>query len=98
LSLSKPERSYNFTPILEALGMNPRAIGAAQLMVSSRLIEPLNNGPQHAAVMRCKIGTLEKRHARTARLYALKHSSRHLEINGDEEKMKSAAPNAATMF
>ena len=35
MSLSKPGRSYNFTPILEALGMNPRAIGTAQTMDSN---------------------------------------------------------------
>ena len=31
-----------FTPMLEALGMNPSAIATAQLLVSNRLIEPLS--------------------------------------------------------
>jgi len=92
LSLSKPWRSY-FTTILEALGMNPRAIGTAQFMVSNLLVEPLKELPQHAAVIENKIGFLQKCHARSARLHAFKHSSGRLEITGDEEQMKSSGAN-----
>lgn len=38
----KAWEELRFTPMLEALGMNPSAIAAAQLMVSNRLIEPLS--------------------------------------------------------
>jgi len=38
----KAWEELRFTPMLEALGMNPSAISTAQLMVSNRLIEPLN--------------------------------------------------------
>jgi hypothetical protein len=86
LSRSKPGRSYNFTPILEALGMNPRAIGTAQFMVSNLLVEPLSRWTQHAAVIEHKFGVLQKCHARSARLHAFKHSFGRLEITGDEEQ------------
>jgi transposase len=45
---------------------------------------------KRAAVIERKIGALQKRHARTARFYTLKHSAGRLEISRDEEKMKSA--------
>jgi transposase len=45
---------------------------------------------KRAAVIERKIGALQKRHARTARLYTLKHNAGQLEITRDEEKMKSA--------
>jgi signal recognition particle-docking protein FtsY len=38
----KAWEELRFTPMLEALGMNPSAIATAQLMVSNRLIEPLS--------------------------------------------------------
>jgi len=38
----KAWEELRFTPMLEALGMNPSAISTAQLMVSNRLIEPLS--------------------------------------------------------
>jgi hypothetical protein len=38
----KAWEELRFTPILEALGINPSAIATAQLMVSNRLIEPLS--------------------------------------------------------
>ena len=38
----KAWEELHFTPMLEALGMNPSAIATAQLMVSNRLIEPLS--------------------------------------------------------
>ena len=74
-------------------GMNPSAIGRARLIVSTRLIEPLKESPQHAAVIERKIGALQKCHARSARFYALKHSYGHLENIRDEEKMKSSGAN-----
>lgn len=45
---------------------------------------------KRAAVIERKIGALQKRHARTARFYTLKHNAGQLEITRDEEKMKSA--------
>ena len=45
---------------------------------------------KRAAVIERKIGALQKRHARTARFYTLRHSAGRLEITRDEEKMKSA--------
>jgi hypothetical protein len=48
--------------------MNSIAIGTAQFMVSNRLVEPRSGWTQHAAVMENKIGALQKRHDRTARI------------------------------
>ena len=45
---------------------------------------------KRAAVIERKIGALQKRHARTARFYTLKHNAGQLEITRDEEKMKGA--------
>jgi transposase len=45
---------------------------------------------KRAAVIERKIGALQKRHARTARFYNLKHNAGQLEITRDEEKMKGA--------
>ena len=45
---------------------------------------------KRAAVIERKIGALQKRHARTARFYTLKHNAGRLEITRDEAKMKSA--------
>jgi hypothetical protein len=54
---------------------------------------------KRAAVIERNIGALQKRQARMARFYTLKHQAGWLEITRDEKKMKSAiAPNAATMF
>ena len=44
---------------------------------------------KRAAIIERKIGALQKRHARTARFYTLKHSAGRLEITRDDEKMKS---------
>jgi hypothetical protein len=38
----KAREELNFTPMLEAHGMNPSTIATAQIMVSNRLIEPLS--------------------------------------------------------
>jgi transposase len=45
---------------------------------------------KRAAVIERKIGALQKRQARTARFYTLKHNAGRLEITRDEDKMKSA--------
>ena len=45
---------------------------------------------KRAAVIERKIGALQKRHARTARFYTLKHNAGQFEITRDEEKMKGA--------
>jgi len=45
---------------------------------------------KRSAVIERKIGALQKRHARTARFYTLKHNAGRLEITRDEDKMKSA--------
>jgi hypothetical protein len=55
-------------------------------VVSNLLVEPLKELPQHAAVMENKIGSLQKCHARSARLHAFKHSSGRLENIRDEEQ------------
>ena len=55
--------------------MNPRAIGAAQLIVCNRLIEPRRGWTQHPAVIEYKIGAIQKCHARLARFYTLKCSA-----------------------
>ena len=46
---------------------------------------------KRAAIIERKIGALQKRHARTARFYNLKHNAGRFEITRDEEKMKGAA-------
>jgi hypothetical protein len=89
----KAREELRFTPILEALGMNPRAIGTAQFMVSNLLVEPLSRWTQHAAVIEHKFGALQKCNASSARLHTFKHSSERLEITGDEEQMKSSGAN-----
>jgi len=58
--------------------MNPRAIGAAQLMVSNCLAETLSRWTRHAAVIEHKIGALQKCHARSARFYAFEQSAARL--------------------
>jgi transposase len=45
---------------------------------------------KRTAIIERKIGALQKRHARTARFYTLKHNAGRLEITRDEEKMKRA--------
>jgi transposase len=45
---------------------------------------------KRAAIIERKIGALQKRHARTARFYTLKHTAGRLEITRDDEKKKSA--------
>jgi hypothetical protein len=45
---------------------------------------------KRAAVIERKIGALQKRHARTARFYTLKHQARGLVITREEDKMKRA--------
>ncbi len=45
---------------------------------------------KRAAIIERKIGALQKRHARTARFYTLKHTAGRLEITRDDEKMKSS--------
>ena len=61
------------------------------LAATAALAKSIEKGVfKRAAVIERKIGALQKRHARTARFYTLKHSSGRLEITRDEEKMKSA--------
>ena len=61
------------------------------LAATAALTKSIEKGVfKRAAVIERKIGALQKRHARTARFYTLKHSSGRLEITRDEEKMKSA--------
>ena len=45
---------------------------------------------KRSAVIERKIGALQKRHARTARFYTLKHNAGRLEITRDEDKVKNA--------
>ena len=60
------------------------------LAAASALGKSIEKGVfKRAAIIERKIGALQKRHARTARFYTLKHSAGRLEITRDDEKMKS---------
>ena len=61
------------------------------LAAAEALAKSIEKGAfKRASVIERKIGALQKRHARTARFYTLKHSAGRLEVIRDEEKMKSA--------
>ena len=61
------------------------------LAATAALAKSIEKGVfKRAAVIERKIGALQKRHARTARFYTLKHNAGRLEITRDEDKMKSA--------
>ena len=67
-----------------------RALAGFKRLISVIKYQELMPDPFDAAVIERKIGALQKRHARTARFYTLKHSAGRLEITRDEEKMKNA--------
>jgi len=60
------------------------------LAAASALGKSIEKGVfKRAAIIERKSGALQKRHARNARLYTLKHTAGRLEITRDDEKMKS---------